>query len=156
MYCGLPKMIFWSHVPGLPSTVHVALPFPTRRAGIICRRNWSLLHWQRSSSVTDSKLYCFLVATRERCRHDFVIRSRGHKLVPQLISTVSQTMETMEHLDKSLSEHPEFATQQILIYRLNYCCYTTLPIFVPLLKFPGPPNLTIFISLHWLKLQEHI
>jgi len=29
---------------------------------IVCRRNWSLLHWHRSSSVTDSKLYCYLVA----------------------------------------------------------------------------------------------
>jgi len=48
--------------------------------------------------VTDSKLYCFLVATRERCRHDFVIRLRGHKLILYLVSTVSQTMETMEML----------------------------------------------------------
>jgi len=52
-------MIFWSHVPGLPATVHVASPCPARRAEIFCRRNWGLLHWHRSSSVTDSKLYCF-------------------------------------------------------------------------------------------------
>ena len=54
---------------------------PARRAGIVCRHNWSLLHWHCSSSVTDSKLYRFLVATRERCRHNFVIRSRGHKYI---------------------------------------------------------------------------
>jgi len=30
-----------------------------RRAGIVCRRNWSLIHWHCSSSSTDSKLYCF-------------------------------------------------------------------------------------------------
>jgi len=74
-------MIFWSHTPGLPATVHVSSPCPARRAEVVCRRNWSLLHWNCSSSVTDSKLYCFLVATRERCSHDFFIRSRGHKLI---------------------------------------------------------------------------
>jgi len=59
----------------------LALPCPVRHAGIVCCHNWSLLHWHCSSSVTDSKLYCFLIAMRERCRHDFVIGSHGHKLI---------------------------------------------------------------------------
>ena len=51
-----------------------------------CRRNWSLLHWRCRSSVTDSKLHCFLVAMRERCRHDFIIRPRGDKSILWLVS----------------------------------------------------------------------
>jgi len=58
-----------------------ALPCLATRAAIICRRNWSLLHWHCSSSVTDSKLYCFPIAMHERCRHDFVIASHRHKLI---------------------------------------------------------------------------
>jgi len=45
--------------------------------------------------VTDSKLYCFLVAMRERCRRDFVIRSCGHKLICNCFRTVSQTIEAI-------------------------------------------------------------
>ena len=55
-------------------------------------------HWHCSSSVTDSKLYCFIVAARERCRHDFVVRSRGHYVdwYCNWFPTVSQTIETIE------------------------------------------------------------
>ena len=52
-----------------------------RGPGTVCRRNWSLLHWHCSSSATDSRLYCSFIATRERCHHDFVIRSCEHKLI---------------------------------------------------------------------------
>jgi len=61
------------------ATVHIASSCPARQTGIICRRSWSLLHWHCSSSVTDSKLYCFLVAMHEHCHHDFVIGLSGHK-----------------------------------------------------------------------------
>jgi len=57
--------------------VHAALPYPDRCAGTVCRRNWSQLHWHCSSFATDLKLYCFSEPTRERGRHDVVIRLRG-------------------------------------------------------------------------------
>ena len=41
------------------------------------------------TSATDLKLYCFSEPTRERGRHDVVIRLRGHKSILQLVSAVS-------------------------------------------------------------------
>jgi len=77
----------------VPAMVHAALPYPARRAGTVCRRNWSQLHWRCSSFATNLKLYCFSEPTRERGRHDVVIRLRGHKSILQLVSAVSWTIE---------------------------------------------------------------
>ena len=45
-----------------------------------------------TSFVTDLKLCCFSEPTRERGRHDVVIRLRGHKSILQLVSAVSSTI----------------------------------------------------------------